>query len=56
VSFIVILMHIPFLKKLRLDQISCSGRRGIGRQYGARDRKKVGTRLEKSWEPSIRWL
>ena len=32
--FIDILMYVILLKKLRLDQISCSGRSGTRSQYG----------------------
>jgi len=33
-SFIVILMYVVLLNKLRFDQISCSWRRGTRWQYG----------------------
>jgi len=33
-TFIVILMYIIVLNKLRFDQISCSGRSGMHWQYG----------------------
>jgi len=46
-SFIVILIYIILLNKLRSDQISCSGRSATRWQY---TRCSSGTRSSKGWE------